>query len=310
MFHYKIAAGVYLSILPLLMFKCAAATNEERSSTQHSLTVNDLERTFLVHTPAGNKDIINAPLMIVLHGGLGNAAHAEKAYGMNGIADSEKFLVAYPDGIGGRLRKMKNRRTWNAGNCCGPAAKRNVDDVGFIEEMIEYIAVNYKIDPTRVYITGMSNGAMMAYRFACERPDKVAAIIPVAGTLAIDDFDNGKNVAVLHIHGDMDQNVPFEGGKGSKSVSGVMHRSVPDTIDLITRARQCSSSSKEDLINNAHLIAYNCLDGAPVELITIKGGGHSWPGGKKRGTINSTSQSISASRLAWDFAKKFSTKLP
>jgi polyhydroxybutyrate depolymerase len=244
--------------------------------------------------------------MIVLHGGLGNAKRMEEMTGMNDVADTGRFIVAYPEGTGGRLRAMQDRRTWNAGSCCGQAVAQNVDDVSFIEKMIEDIHSRYSIDSRRVYVAGMSNGAMMAYRLACQIPDKIAAVIAVSGTLAIDNCDGAKDVPVLHIHGDQDTNVPFMGGRGERSVAGVDYRSVPDTIKLVTRARQCLAPEKKTLEGNIEVSSYRCSNGAPVELYVIKGGGHVWPGGHGSNNKPSDGRYISASKAAWEFAKQFS----
>ncbi len=271
----------------------------------NSLDVNGVERTYMVYNPAIS-DTKKFPLMIVLHGGLGNAESISETTQMNRVADSGQFIVAYPNGTGGRIRAMTNRRTWNAGTCCGQAVKRDINDVLFIERMIDRIGSTFPIDKNRIYVAGMSNGAMMAYRLACEIPDKIAAVIAVSGTLAIDNCDAAKNIPVLHIHGDQDENVPFEGGQGSRGLSGVCHRSVNDTINLILRSRTCSHPVQETDNDGLQVFTYRCTDGAPVSLITIKGGGHVWPGGHGRNNTLSDGRYISASQEAWDFAKQFS----
>ena len=274
-------------------------------STVHELVVDGIVRSYIFYKPKGS-DTKNLPLMIVLHGGLGNAGYIEKVTGMDDIADIGHFTVAYPNGIGGRFGIMKNRRTWNAGHCCGRAVKQKVNDVRFIEKVIEDIESKFSIDSRRVYVTGMSNGAMMAYRLACEIPDKIAAIIPVSGTIAVDNCDGAKDVPVLHIHGDQDKNVPIAGGKGARSVAGVSHRSVADTMNLIIRSRQCAPPEKRTLNNVTQVSSYRCSNGAPVKLLIIKGGEHVWPGGHRRNNKSLDSQYISASKQAWEFAKQFS----
>jgi polyhydroxybutyrate depolymerase len=256
------------------------------------LTVEDASRSYIVYQPALTRPD-KVPLMVVLHGGLGNAESIEKISGMNGVADSGQFIVAYPDGTSGPL--LRNRRTWNAGRCCGKAVEKNVDDVGILESMINEIVASYPVDASRIYVTGHSNGAMMAYRLAAEIPGRLAAIMPVAGTLAIDDCDKGKDVAVLHIHGDSDNNVPFAGGEGARGVSGGAHRSVAETIRLVTLSRRSAAPERSFFPPNFERLTYRCAEGAPVELLTIKGGGHPWPAG--------------ASQIVWEYAKKFSRSL-
>lgn len=299
-----------LRIIPLLSLFFFAMffydfADAKGQSMVYQITLNNTIRSYIVYKPlvTGTKGL---PLMIVLHGGLGNAEHIEKMTGMNEIADTGKFLVAYPNGTEGRFALMKNKRTWNAGRCCGQAVKQKVDDVFFIKKMIEDIHTKFLIDTRRVYVTGMSNGAMMAYRLACEIPDKIAAIIPVSGTLAVDNCDKAKDIPVLHIHGDQDKNVPFAGGRGEAGVEKVGHRSVPDTMKLILQARQCSPPERKTLNGNIQIFSYCCSNGAPVVLYIIKGGGHVWPGGKERSGRDCGSRYFSASKLAWEFAKQFS----
>lgn len=303
--------------MPVALFlsflSCNAGSSAVQSSTgappqkgwsDHILAVRGDEREYRLYAPPSLQSGQKAPLMIVLHGGMGNAEAIETASAMSEVAAREQFFAAYPEGTGAKMPKMKDRRTWNAGACCGIAVKQNVDDVGFISAMIDDLAASYPIDKSRVYVTGMSNGAMMAYRMACEAPEKIAAVIPIAGTLAVDDASRAKDVAVLHIHGDRDTNVPFEGGIGDKSVSGVAHRSVPDTMALLLASRKSNGSDKEELDGGkVEHTTYNCGAGAPVELIVVKGGGHSWPGG--RGKYASAS-GLNASEQAWNFAKRFS----
>src|SRR5579862_9508512 len=143
------------------------------SLTLH-LTSGGLERTYHLYRPSSLTQGERAPLVVMLHGGYGSGAQAEKDYGWDREAEAHRFIVAYPDGIG---------RSWNAGMCCGPARSRAVDDVGFVTAMVHDIERTQNADPARVYVAGMSNGAMMAYRLACEAPFPIAAAGSVAGTL-------------------------------------------------------------------------------------------------------------------------------
>jgi len=301
-----------LSIALLLSLACynrAAAEDQTGRGvrTTHDLKIQGDKRSYNLYRPVLPKGE-KFPLMIVLHGGLGNAKTIEASTGMDAVADSNEFIVAYPEGTGGRIGKKKDRRTWNAGNCCGPAAKQQVDDVGFIASMIDDIASKQPIDLRRVYVTGMSNGAMMAYRLACEIPQKLAAIIPVSGALGVDDCSKAKDVPVMHIHGDSDTHAPFEGGVGEESVTNVAYRSVPETMRMITAPRGCSGSETVALSSSIERTIYHCAYGGPVELLIIKGGGHAWPGGRRRPDQAGDPNAFSASQAAWNFAKQFTKK--
>lgn len=264
------------------------------------IQVGRSERSYDVYLPA-NAGAQKLPLIIALHGGLGNASRMAEMTNLNQIADSGPFVVAYPDGTGGFRPIMKDKRTWNAGTCCGIAVKRGIDDISFISLMIYQIANKYPVDPDKVYVTGISNGAMLAYRLACEIPDKISGIIPVAGTLAIDECPAGNNIPVLHIHGDADKNVPFQGGQGAKSLAGVSHRSVPDTVSIMTESRNCDAPVIEDHATYTEQY-YQCESGAPFKLVVIKGGGHSWPGGGRQSSAHNTTD-YSASKETWLFVQ-------
>jgi polyhydroxybutyrate depolymerase len=294
---------IALSALMVSITLIVAIASEEGHAVAHELVVGGSVRKYTVYRPA-TADEKGLPLMIVLHGGLGKARLIEKMTGMDDVADKGRFIVAYPEGTATRLNE--NLRTWNAGGCCGLAARQDVDDVRFISRMIDDIHARYSIDTRRVYVAGLSNGAMMAYRLACEIPDKIAAVIAVSGTLAVGDCNRAKDIPVLHIHGDEDRNVPFAGGRGEESISAVDHRSVPATMNLLTRARQCAApEQKKD--GNVEIFSYHCRDGAPVTLYVIKGGKHGWPGAIWRDKTGA-GQTISASKLAWEFAKQFAKK--
>jgi polyhydroxybutyrate depolymerase len=280
-----------------------SAPASEKGQGAHVLQVKGAEREYYLHAPPSVQGGAKVPLMVVLHGGMGNAQSIETTTGMNDVADREGFFVAYPEGTEGGMAKMQGHRTWNAGACCGAAVKRNVDDVGFISAMIDDIAAKNPVDVKRVYVTGMSNGAMMAYRMACDAPQKVAAVIAVSGTLSVNDASKAKDVPVLHIHGTKDTNVPFEGGIGDKSVSGVEHRSVADTMTMLLAPRKSTGSKKEELGTGVEHTTYEVSAGAPVELMVIEGGPHAWPGGRGKG---GSASDLKASQQAWDFAKRFS----
>ena len=292
-----------LSLLILFMTLKFAFAAKGRI-TSHELSVDGIKRSYILYEPDGytQKDL---PLMIVLHGGLGNAESIMENSGMNDIANSGRFVVAYPNGVPGRFG-FANRRTWNAGGCCGRAAKNNVDDVKFLKEVIENIGTKISIDKRRVYVAGMSNGAMMAYRLAAEIPERIAAVIAVSGALTINDFDSAKNIPVMIIHGTEDENVPISGGSGAMSLAGVSYRPLADTVKLIIRSRQCLAPVDSTQNGRIRVSSYRCSKGAPVVVVVVIGGGHAWPGGRRKRYENTSDFSFSASKQSWEFAQQFS----
>ena len=141
---------------------------------------NGQSRSYILHLPPSYNGENEMPLVVVLHGGGGNAGNIEKLTGFSEKADKEGFIVVYPDGSGMFDRYLL---TWNTGFCCGYALKNNIDDVGFIRTLIGYLQEKYAINPNMIYVTGISNGGMMSYRLGAELSDIVAAIAPVAGSI-------------------------------------------------------------------------------------------------------------------------------
>ncbi|OBG95112.1 polyhydroxybutyrate depolymerase [Mycobacterium sp. E3251] len=265
-------------------------------STQ-SVASGGVSRTFHLYRPQGIADA--APLVVMLHGGFGTGQQAERAYHWDAEADAGHFLVAYPDGI---------NRAWNAGTCCGEPQRVGADDVGFITTMVGAIEQGIPIDRARVYVTGMSNGAMMALRLGCQS-DMFAAIAPVAGTL-LTDCSQARRTSVLQIHGTADDRVPYDGGpgkafalNGTARVDGPSAQSVNATWRAIDACGAPNSSTTGDVTTQ---IA-GCADGRTVELISVAGAGHQWPGGEpsplaeKVAGIPPPSAALDATSTIWQF---------
>ena len=164
--------------------------------------------------PAGEA----VPLVIGLHGGIGSGVQFADNSRFDKLAEANGFLVVYPDGVGTGLGG-DDLRTWNAGACCGSAARQDVDDVAFLSALIDELAGRYRIDADRTYALGHSNGAMMSYRLACELSDKIVAIGMVSGSRTLDACEPSQPVSVIQVHGTGDQNVPIEGGTAARRPS-------------------------------------------------------------------------------------------
>jgi poly(3-hydroxybutyrate) depolymerase len=188
-------------------------------STQSSTAIY-AGREYNLYVPSSARKSAEVPLLVVLHGALGNADFIERVLGMNAVAEKEGFMVAYLNGTEGNLRIMRDKRTWNAGDCCGIARRKNVDDVSYIRGVIEDLSRKYPVDRSRVYLLGHSNGAMMAYRFICESPGVAAAAVTISGPLMRNSCANPDGLqGVLHIHGSQDDHVPVAGGSGTKALA-------------------------------------------------------------------------------------------
>ena len=147
-----------------------------------SIHFDGYNRTYLLHLPSGYSGMDSIPLVIAMHGGFGSADNLQNQSQLSIKADAENFIVVYPEGVKGGVL---NIRTWNAGWCCGFASLLKINDVGFIDALLDTLINQYSIDTNRIYATGMSNGGFMSYRLACELSDRIAAIAPVASSMSL-----------------------------------------------------------------------------------------------------------------------------
>lgn len=267
------------------------------------LFAGGIDRTYHVYAPSSLAGGQRPPLVVMLHGGYGTGAQAEKAYGWDQLAERERFIVAYPDGY---------RHSWNAGVCCGQAHSRNIDDVGFITTVVREIERRWNADPKRVYVAGMSNGAMMAYRLACEAPFPIAAVGSVAGTLDNAPCAAPQHTSIMEIHGLQDGHVPFAGGIGVNKPQPEPFPSVAQTLGVWQNADECAAP----LQTTRGVIAtesWTCANGARMKLVTIANAGHEWPGSRRgpRAALlaallhlapaDPVSDAIDGTQALWDF---------
>jgi polyhydroxybutyrate depolymerase len=264
-----------------------------------------LERMALIHVPRSWKPGQPTPLVMALHGGGGGALYqADDAnYGLISKAESAGFIAVFPNGISPARSGML--ATWNAGGCCARARDQNIDDVGFLRAVLRDVQQRIEVDVRRVHAIGMSNGAMMAYRLACEASDVFSGIMAVAGTDNTGRCNPGRPVPVLHIHALDDDRVLFNGGAGKAFRDEALVTdfvSVPDTISRWVRLNHAGTTPRRVLsVTGAWCDLHEAgADGAPVQLCVTSSGGHSWPGGgKRRG--EAPSNAIHANDVMWEF---------
>jgi polyhydroxybutyrate depolymerase len=260
-------------------------------------------REYLLHVPP-LLDARPRPLVLALHGGGGTPASVDRLTGLYALADREGFVLAVPRGIGGN---------WNDGRPDAPFRARigEVDDVGFLDALIDHVASGGPIDQGRVYVTGMSNGASMAGRLACELATRIAAIGQVAGTASPDVAARSQPaspVPVLQIHGSADPLVPYAGG----TVRGPLGRRRGIVLGVeawaafwvahngATVGPAVSSLGADTTVRSWH----GPTPQSDVVCYRVEGGGHTWPGGPQylpSPLIGKTTRTFSASEVIWRF---------
>jgi polyhydroxybutyrate depolymerase len=266
-----------------------------------SFARDGMTREYLVHVPASYRAGRPTPMLMALHGGGGDDAFQanDSWYGLIGKSEQAGFIAVFPNGYSRLPSGML--ATWNAGNCCGAAQKNNIDDVGFLREVIARVERQATVDPRRVFVTGMSNGAMMAWKLACGAPE-VRAIAPVEGTDMTPNCRPSHPVPVIEFHAADDDHVPFNGGAGVGPSHAVM-TSVPATQAKWVAIDRADPALKRVLtVPGAHCDLHSPgRGGAPVELCVTDTGGHSWPGGGDQQGRKAPSHAISANDLMWNF---------
>jgi len=271
----------------------AAAGAIPVGTSSHAIWAGGTSRTFLVYRPAALPTA--APLVVMLHGGFGSAAQAEKSYHWDTEADRGHFVVAYPDGLD---------RAWNTGGgCCGVPGRTGADDIGFITAMVSAIERQMPIDPRRVYATGISNGGIMAYTLACHTAI-FAAIGPDSAT-ELGSCPDPATISVIAIHGTADRNIPYHGGPGD-GPANINGPAIPALNAAWRRIDRCPAPAVTTTGVVTSSIA-TCPDGRAVELITITGAGHQWPGGTPSWLaqhllhLDPPSTALNATAVIWQF---------
>lgn len=279
---------------------------------RRTVTVDGLEREYLIHVPAKKPEGGKWPVVLIYHGGGANAKGMVRFCGLNEKADEAGFLAVYPNGTG-RLELL----TWNGGNCCGYAERFKIDDVKFAGMILDDLAKQLDIDEKKVFATGMSNGGIMAYRLASELADRIAAIAPVAGPMGTAGCSPSRGVPVCHFHGTLDEYAPFDGGVGAKSLSGTNFYSVDHSIRAWVKANGCDEKPEitklpvrnEDGTSVTRTTYRGGRDGAEVVLYTITGGGHTWPGRETMfKVLGPTTKNVVANDVMWEFFQRHERK--
>jgi polyhydroxybutyrate depolymerase len=283
-----------------------AQTRTIRSGNHNgTIEFGGLQRTYLLHVPPSYTGQNATPLVFVFHGGEGTGEHIADVTQFSQCSDQNGFLVVYPDGVD---------QSWNDGRGTTPAEEQGVDDVGFVTALLGQLAQTLYIAPQLVYATGLSNGARFTHRLGCEISEKIAAIGPVAGTMAENIAQQcapQQPVSVVEFHGTEDPINHWDGGEVQGEFGG-MTLSVPKTVLLWVNFNGCPPSPQKSMLpdtdpNDGTRVwrkAYSPGEsGCEVVLYGVEGGGHTWPGTDLLPTLQSgtVTHDINATQVIWDF---------
>lgn len=267
-----------------------------------------LQRRYVLHAPQRQAGASLRPLVIVLHGAGGDGRNALEQGHWVEKADAEGFVVVAPEGTAEHEDRRKsllaNPQTWNAGPGSSAAA-RGVDDVGFVRDLIDELVRTRRIDPRRVFVTGFSNGAAMAFRIGAELSDRVAAIAPVSNGLLVPLPALARPVSLLLIWGTADPLNPHGGGMVKR---GGQHYERPSAVwswMTWSRALACEGSPRSEAlkVGVTRQAFEHCAERSAAEFISIDGLGHQWPGGRVyvRVIAGPGSDVFDATGRIWDF---------
>lgn len=297
-----------LSLAAMLFMLAGCGRGGATSSASHDITetlfFGGLTRSYILHLPPSTTGAL-PPLVLAFHGGGGTAASMEKLTRFDDLADTERFLVVYPQGVADQ---------WAGARDSATADPTHVDDVGFVRALLDDLKRQIAYDPARVYATGVSNGGFFTARLGCEAADRIAAIGVIAATVVAPEAQRcapTHHISVVTMHGTDDTIIPAAGGATIEANGGYI-LSVADAARAWSRVDACAEQPvvayEPDIADDGTRVRRetysDCADGVAVVFYIIEGGGHTWPGGPSYDTgtaIERSTHDIDATAVLWRF---------
>lgn len=319
----KLALTVVITMLVgagTALAQTAPAGNPRLGPGTHELTlsVDNNERSYLVHIPHGYDARTPVPLVIMLHGGGGTGRAALRETGWTHKADQEGFVAAFPNALARdpsrRSHFSRNPQLWNDGSDRFYSGQKVVDDVRFIDALLDDLSARLAVDAKRIFVTGFSNGASMSFRLGAELSQRIAAIAPVAGALWLKSLTLRRPVPMHYITGTVDPLNPIEGGVpklangASDAVRAKPKPPVRDSVVKWVQALGCAPTPTRQFEANGVRTQTYC-DREQVAYIAVDGLGHTWAGGKSllpEHIVGKTSTKIDATDVIWKFFQRHS----
>ncbi len=269
---------------------CVPARPHEPGTHDRTIISGGVERQYTLHVPPSYTGEEAVPVVLNIHG-LGSNAGQQAAFsGLPGKSDEAGFVLVMPQARG-------EPALWSA-------FKANSADVLFVSLLLDDLERRLCVDSDRVYSTGLSMGAMISARLACDLSGRIAAIAPVAGFAMPRDCSSERAVSIVAFHGTDDPILPFDGGPVGLPGIDFTVRSVGEAMADWAVHDGCIGGPKVELVTEhvRRLTFDGCDGGATVELYVVEGGGHTWPDGTLEAEfVSATTREISANDLMWDF---------
>jgi polyhydroxybutyrate depolymerase len=291
-----------LTVSLIFMITVAALGAAALGDEKHTLVVGGTTRNYLLHVPGNIPRGKSVPLVLVFHGGGGHDWNMPGFTHFDELADQENFVVAYPDAA---------NRHWNDSR-----GESDADDVGFTRALIADVERAHPIDAHRIDATGISNGGFFSHRLACDLGDKIAAIASVAATMPkalAAECKPSRPISVLYIQGNDDPLVPIDGGTVGlvKGRGRGQNISLADSVKFWLKIDRISSPPQvkdlpdryDDGTHVRREIYTGGIDDTEIDVYTIDGGGHTWPGGIQylpKVVVGKASQNLNATRTIWE----------
>jgi len=287
-----------------------------QSNILDSIPHQSYQRKFMVHFPPNFSTATERPLVINLHGGSGNMLSAQGFSQLNPVSDQNDFIVAWPQGIG---QAQSGGFTWADGRNTS-ADQAGIDDIGFIDKLVDTLTIRYNVDTNKIYICGFSNGGFMVQRLACQLPNRFAAMASLGSSMDTELYKTcspSHPIPMAFFNGTADPAMPYGGGAMQNPlVTPVVP--VDTTVQYWVDNNNCTNANPVFNFPNtfstdnstAELYRYtDCDCNADVYFYKLINGGHTWPGvyiASQASVLGNTNRDIHASEELWDFFDNYS----
>lgn len=306
--------GIFL-IGFILLYGVSAQQSLEGGTSQYSIQVGGLKRTYLVHVPRKYAHGVKVAAVMMLHGAGGNAENGLEQGKWIEKSEQEGFIAIGMDGTLKDPSKhpnlLTNPRGWNSGGlgASGSDSRRKVDDVGFVNAVIDKLLQTGMVDQKRIYVTGFSNGAAMTFRVGVELSNRVAAIAPVSNALLVNAASLKQPVSLMLIWGTADPINPINGGTVRRFGQRLVRPSAENSWKTWGKLLSCPPTPQiiyeQQGVEGKALSP--CQSGTEALFYSVKGMGHNWPSGRgdlPEIIVGRKSNAIDATDLIWAFFAK------